>query len=358
MSSLTFPRDDGFYKELKSRVELELQNVATRDDVRMYAKTAVILAWFWTSYALLTFVASSVWVAVPLALSAGFALSCIGFSVMHDANHGAYSKYPAINRLFGLTLDMLGASSYVWHWKHNILHHTYPNITGVDDDLDVMPFARLAPGQPRRYMHRWQHWYLWFLYGMLAPKWHFIDDYKSVIRGRIADREFPRPTGWRLLELVVGKALFLTWAFVIPMQLHRWWVVLCFYLVVSLASGIIMAVTFQLAHCVGEARFFEPTGEMSNAWAVHQVETTVDGRLRAPQLGPELVPRRAQLPDRAPPLSQDLSRALRADCSRRRESRRGVRRALRGARQPRRSDRVALALAAEHGAAGRLSPFM
>jgi linoleoyl-CoA desaturase len=278
-TKLKFPPDEGFHRELKRRVDSELESlgVTGQDSPRMYLKTVVLLSWLWGTYALLVFGATEVWQGLLLSASLALAVSGIGFSVMHDANHGAYSKHAWVNRVLGCTLDMLGGSSYVWQWKHNVFHHTYPNVAGADDDLDVMPFARLAPEQPRRFLHRWQHFYLWPLYGMLAPKWHFVDDYKSVARGRISSHRFPRPTGWRLVEVIAGKLVFYSWALVVPMFFHRWWVVLAFYFFASVISGVVMAVVFQLAHCVEEAAFpATKHGELSAAWAVHQVETSVD----------------------------------------------------------------------------------
>jgi linoleoyl-CoA desaturase len=55
--------------------------------------------------------------------------------------------------------------------------------------------------------------------------------------------------------------------------------VLLFYLIVTGVLGVIMSVVFQLAHCVEEADFPLPdaeTNRMGSAWAIHQVETTVD----------------------------------------------------------------------------------
>jgi linoleoyl-CoA desaturase len=44
-------------------------------------------------------------------------------------------------------------------------------------------------------------------------------------------------------------------------------------------AGVVVSVVFQLAHCVEEAEFplpREDSGLVENAWAIHQVETTVD----------------------------------------------------------------------------------
>ncbi|HEY7312106.1 MAG TPA: hypothetical protein VH643_22265 [Gemmataceae bacterium] len=73
-----------------------------------------------------------------------------------------------------MTMDLIGGSSYVWHWKHNIFHHTYANITDHDSDIDLGIFGRLSPHQRRYWFHRWQHLYLWPLYGLLTIHWHLV----------------------------------------------------------------------------------------------------------------------------------------------------------------------------------------
>ena len=113
----------------------------------MYLKTAIVLGWFAASYVLLVFMATTWWLAVPLAISLALSMAAIGFNIQHDGSHGAYSKHPWINKLMALTLDMLGGSSFGWACKHNIVHHTYSNITGHDDDIDIGIFGRLSPHQ-------------------------------------------------------------------------------------------------------------------------------------------------------------------------------------------------------------------
>jgi linoleoyl-CoA desaturase len=278
---LTFARDTGFHGEVKRRVHayFERTGLSERDDPRMYLKTAVLLLWFVASYALLVFAATTVWQGALLSFSLGLAMAGIGFSIQHDANHGAYSDHGAVNHLMGLTLDMLGASSYVWRVQHNVAHHTYTNIDGADDDINFLPFARLSPAQPSLRLHHLQQFYLWALYWFLFPKWNFVDDFKNVTKGRLGSHQFSRPRGRHLLELVGGKVLFFSWAFLIPLLFHAWWVVLLFYVTTALVLGTTLAVVFMLAHCVEEADFpaVAPGMErLPRSWAVHQVETTVD----------------------------------------------------------------------------------
>jgi len=270
-----FSADSGFHRELKQRVDdyFTLTRRSQRDVPRMYLKTAIILAWFVASYALLVFAAATWWQGLLLSTSLALAMGGIGFAIQHDANHGAYSARGGINHVLGLALDLLGASSYVWRWKHNVLHHSYTNVSGSDNDIDLRPFGRLVPSHRRRWIHRFQQYYLWALYGFLVPQWQFVEDFKQLAQGRIAGHRFNRPHGWKWLELIGGKLFFIAWAFALPMLYHRFWVVLVLYAVTVFMLGVVLSVVFQLAHCVEGAQF--PLAPQT-AWAEHQVSTTVD----------------------------------------------------------------------------------
>ncbi|HEX7926986.1 MAG TPA: fatty acid desaturase, partial [bacterium] len=191
---LKFAGDSAFHNELKRRVDSYFRNTGKRprDNPAMYIKTAVILGVFAVSYALLAFVIESWWIAVPVAALLGFATAGIGFNIMHDAGHGAYSRFHAINRMLSWTLDLIGGSSYFWRWKHGVYHHTYANITLLDTDVEVAGLGRLTPHQPWHHMHRWQHWYIWPLYGVMAIKWHVYDDFRDLWNGRIGEHAVPR----------------------------------------------------------------------------------------------------------------------------------------------------------------------
>jgi linoleoyl-CoA desaturase len=117
------------------------------------------------------------------------------------------------------------------------------------------------------------------LYGFLPIKWHFYDDFRALVTGRIGAHRLARPKGWDLVTFAGGKVVFFALALGIPLLLHPVWVVLLSYVAATLVEGVALSVVFQLAHCVEEAGFplpREDTGRMEAAWAVHQVETTVD----------------------------------------------------------------------------------
>jgi linoleoyl-CoA desaturase len=278
--TVKFNSADAFIRELRRRVDDYFKQTGQnpRDCPRMYFKTATILAGFVATYILLVFVVSSWWLVIPLAILLGLGMAAIGFNIQHDAGHRAYSDKQWVNKLMAMSLDLIGGSSYLWDWKHNSIHHTYPNITGHDDDIDVGILGRLSPHQKWYWFHRLQGIYLWPLYGFLAIKWHFFDDYYTVARGKIGQHRVKRPRGWDLVVFVGGKLTFISWAFIIPMLFHPFWSVVATYMLAAFTSGVVLSVVFQLAHCVEEASFPMPdeNGRMSSDWAIHQVQTTVD----------------------------------------------------------------------------------
>ena len=245
----------------------------------MYVKTAILLGGFTVVYTLLVFVDQTWWQGLLLAVLLGLSAAGIGFNIQHDGGHQAYSDHPWVNKLMAMTLELIGGSSHLWRWKHVVLHHTYVNITGHDTDIDLGLLARLTPHQRRLPYHRWQHLYLWPLYGLLAIKWQLLDDFRKLISGRISNQPVPGPKGRELVIFIAGKATFFTMAFGIPLLFHSIGVVLLYYGVAGLVAGMALSVVFQVAHCVEEAAFplpREDTGRVEHAWATHQAETTVD----------------------------------------------------------------------------------
>jgi linoleoyl-CoA desaturase len=248
-----------------------------RDQPAMYLKTAILFTWLAGAYVGLVFFAHSFFSAFPLAIALGLAMAGIGFNVQHDGGHGAYSNRRAVNRLMAFSIDLLGGSSYFWSYKHNIAHHTFPNVTGADDDLEVGTLARLTPHRRWYPLHRLQHLYMWILYACLVIRWQLIDDFHSLIDPGIGQTHVPRPRGWDLARFWLGKATFLTLAFVVPMTVCPIGAVIAFYVITQLTVGLVLATTFQLAHCVQEATFpVEVEGRIEREWAAHQLDTTVD----------------------------------------------------------------------------------
>ncbi|MHC4959445.1 MAG: fatty acid desaturase family protein [Planctomycetota bacterium] len=274
-----YPASNEFLNYVRARVDryFRMTGRSPYAPFSMYLKTGIVLLSMIGFYVGLVFFASTWWVGVLLAIGLGLAIAAVGFNVQHDGGHKAYSRSPAVNRFMAGWLDLMGASSVVWARKHNTLHHTYTNLHGHDDDIDLGIFARVAPEQKRYFFHRAQHIYLWFLYTLITAKWQVWDDFRDVIRGRIGEHKLQRPKGWDLVQFIGGKVVFFTPALVLPMMVHSVWSVLLFYAIANLTAGLTISVVFQLAHVVETTEFPEPKdGMIETPWAIHQLHTTAD----------------------------------------------------------------------------------
>jgi linoleoyl-CoA desaturase len=275
--TITFPRNTEFRSELNKRVEsyFKTNELSRRDDPSMYWKSAIMLGWIVVSYLLLVLWASGPVSGWLLSISMSLSMAGVAFCIQHDGGHRGYSNRKWVNRSAAFALDVLGGSSYIWHFKHNVRHHCYTNIVGADSDIDVGGLCRYAPQQRRFWAHRFQHFYMWFFYGLIAIKWHWWQDFYSLACGNIDGQPFPRPKGWALFKLISGKLVFAFLALAIPLYFHPVWVVGLVYAIVAIQLGITLTVVFVLAHCVAEANFSAADANHSE-WTVHQIETTVD----------------------------------------------------------------------------------
>lgn len=270
-----------FQTEVKRRVEgyFSENKISSAGNRKLYVKTFIILSYFTAVYVALVFYTWPVAVSLLLCLALGVGVAAIGFNIMHDGAHGSFSESRSVNDLAANTLDMLGASSYMWKTKHNVVHHTYTNINGFDDDLNVRPLLRLAPEQKHLSIHRYQHIYGIPLYGLLHIIWIVYKDFLKYYSGKIGNTPVRK---MNLKEEIVfwgSKVSFLFFFVFVPVYMKGIWAYLIGFTVFSLSTGMLISVVFQLAHVVGEVEFLLPDkdlNKMENEWAIHQVISTAN----------------------------------------------------------------------------------
>lgn len=281
MKKISFPARANFYKTLKKRVEqyfIERQLLKS-GNWRMFLKTSIILVWLVVSYLLLVFFSTSLIMAVisAFAVAQGFVLT--GFNIMHDANHGSYSKSKKINGIMGLTLDLIGGSRMLWRQKHNILHHTYTNIEELDDDIHSNGLLRLSPRQEWRPWHRFQKFYAFPVYSLLTLSWVTFSDFNKFFSGRIGEYQLRKPSTLETILFFLTKFFYFGYMLVLPLFFHPLLHVLIAFICIHLVLGFTLSIVFQLAHTVEGNTFPKPnetTGNIENEWAIHQVETTAN----------------------------------------------------------------------------------
>ncbi len=279
-------RGESFYDEVKIRIEEYFQTTKlnTHGNSAMRWKTAAMVAMYIVPFlVMLTGVGHfSVLLYLGLWLAMGIGMVGIGTSVMHDGNHGSYSENKTVNKWLGRIIFLVGGYHVTWRIQHNILHHTYTNIEGLDGDIDAGVLLRFSPHSRHYKMHKFQHLYAWFLYGLLTLQWATIKDFRSVIEyDKLGLLRKERRTLRRALwEVGWTKVVYYTIFVGLPLYFSHvgWgWTVLGF-VIMQFVAGLALSCIFQLAHVMEGAEFPAPNDDkkMENNWAVHQILNTIN----------------------------------------------------------------------------------
>jgi linoleoyl-CoA desaturase len=272
---------DSLHAELKRKVQeyFDENKMAPTGNLNLYTKAILMVSLFIIVYMHLLLFTPAWYFAVVECVVLGCLIAGIGFNVMHDGSHGSFSKYKFANKLAAYSANIVGANHFMWNIKHNMLHHSFTNVDGVDDDIEIGFLMRMAPSQKHYKLHRFQHLYFWVLYMMLYVFWILFSDYQKYFAQRIG--EIP-------LKKMAFKDHFTFWAIkvyhgfvfiVLPIILVGWLYWLIGFLIFSLVAGFILSIVFQLAHTVEGTAFpmkDEHNQKLPDEFAAHQIKTTAN----------------------------------------------------------------------------------
>lgn len=171
----------------------------------------------------------------------------------------------------------------MWRQQHVVGHHVYTNVEGRDPDIRVSEkdVRRVTPRQPRHPWHAAQHLYLGLLYGLLAIKSIYVDDFAALATGSIGPQPLARMTRPEAATFAAGKAFYAAYMLVAPaVWSHRSWGSLAaLWLLCDAVTGWLLAFMFQVAHVVDGVDFPQAdagTGRLPRGWAASQLATTAD----------------------------------------------------------------------------------
>lgn len=273
-----------FFRELKKRVNNHFKdnNISRYGNLNMVIKTIFMLSLYIVPFVLmLTGVVSSFTMVLLMWGLMGLGMTGIGFSIMHDANHGSYSKNKKVNQAFGFLINLIGGYDKNWKIQHNVLHHSFTNVEGYDEDIDLS-IIRLSPNQKRKKFHYLQMFYAPIIYSFMMLNWTTVKDFVQLVnynrKNLLKGQGLTFKKG--LIHVILIKFGYYAITLVLPLLLVdlHWWQILLGYITMHLICGIIIALVFQVAHVVKETEFFEvdETGSIVNNWAIHQMKTTAN----------------------------------------------------------------------------------
>ena len=274
-----------FSKTLKERVDAYFKEngLSRQGDWRMYAKTVLMLGLFFTPWAFIAFGGTGggwqFWVAE---IVMGFGLAGIGLNVMHDANHGSFSKHKWVNQTVSYVLDLVGGSSALWRIQHNVLHHSFTNIEGLDEDIDTPGILRFTPNRPLKKIHKLQFIYAWGFYSIMTLFWMTAKDWLALARYRKKGlvKSSGNSVGQLTRDLIISKLLYFGYIMVLPALFSGlpFWKIIVGWMVMHAVTGLILASIFQPAHVLEDLQFAqgEKGASMEDDNLSHQLKSTAN----------------------------------------------------------------------------------
>lgn len=269
-----------FYNDLKARVKeyFVQHDMSEKGDWRLYLKTSVLL-WLWVAVFLTIVLVARSWLAiVPLYVARGLLGALIGFNIMHDGSHGGYSDKKRVNTLMGHAMNLLGSDVSLWKVQHNVLHHTYTNIDGYDNDINAIPVFRFHPDQPLKRYHRYQHVYAIPAYGVGTLIWIFLSDFQRYFTRKIGAFSFKPFTLSQHTVFWITKCAMVSMYIVLPIVVLGWVKALIWLLIMFFCMSVFLDIVFQMAHVMEETTMVSPdeNHRVDQHRIVHELDTTAN----------------------------------------------------------------------------------
>lgn len=270
-----------FYKTLNQRVNqyFSEKGISKFGNVQMVIKSIFMFALYFTPFILmLTGTVSGTWGILAMWFLMGIGVAGIGLSVMHDANHGTYSQNTTLNKFMSISLVYLGGYHMNWRIQHNVLHHTFTNIDGLDEDIEKKGIIRFSPNQENRKIFKFQVLYAPILYSILTLYWVTVKDFDQLASYHKRDllKTQKLTFGKALFRIILIKVLYYAIIMALPIMLGvPWWLVVAGFFIMHAVGGLILALVFQSAHVLDTTEFAVPeNSSVENSWAIHQMKTT------------------------------------------------------------------------------------
>lgn len=275
-----------FYATLQKKVRAYFSeiNAKPRANAKFWRKALFMTGLYWIPLLFILFMPMPTWAFFICWILMGMGMAGIGMNVMHDANHGSVSDKGWINKTLGASIYLLSGNVFTWKTQHNVLHHSYTNIYGADEDLDARGLLRLHPEEAHKPMHKYQHIYASFLYGLLTINWLVTKDFTQLYRYHKLGVAGNNKKTKELLNIIFWKIMYFGIFLFLPVFVggYSFVMVLAGIFLAHFLAGFLLSVIFQLAHVMPDVSHPVSDGERTeHSWAVLQLRTTANFSTRS-----------------------------------------------------------------------------
>ncbi|WDF53743.1 fatty acid desaturase family protein [Mucilaginibacter sp. KACC 22063] len=271
---------DDFYKELHREVQLRvLGNKKVQNQIVF--KSIFFMALYFVFYSCILMFGNQTPLLFVYYTLTGITMILVFLNAFHDAAHGAIFKKRSHNELLTNVLELFGSNSYIWKKRHIVLHHPYPNMQHWDIDVKQSDIVRIFPESKWYNFHRYQHYYMWFLYFFYTLNWLLVRDFKDFFG--VKDNYLKRVVNIPKIEYVklfAAKIFNLFFMIGIPMMVldQPWYKVLAAFLVMHFLASAFGVTALLSTHADEDAVFPKPPedGQIDMTWAMYQIRETKD----------------------------------------------------------------------------------
>ena len=221
-----------FFRTLNKRVNYYFKESKIRKtgNWKLYLKAGIIFSMFIVPYFVIMIFDPNQWISLMFIILSSIGMAGVGMNVMHDGNHGSFSNKKWVNKLMGSSIYILAGNAYNWQIQHNVLHHTFTNIHGHDEDLAAGRILRFSKHSKWFPHHKYQQFYSFLLYGLMTINWAITGDFVQTIRflkRKLSFKKLISPKK-QWINLIFTKIIYFTIWIVLPMVLLNlvWWKIL------------------------------------------------------------------------------------------------------------------------------------
>lgn len=274
--------DSDFFSELIKKVDdyMETKGGNRFADNSIYIKGSFLIVLYVSSYILLLSGSLNTISSILFVMIMGLSGVMIVFNIVHDASHNVLFKNKSLNRAFAYFGDLMGMNSYIWNIRHNIQHHTFTNVAGGDVLLDSIPFIRVSPQQKKFPIHKFQAWYVPFLYMLYSIFWVFFIDFNMFKQKQMGNYKNIHHAWQEWTKLILFKSFYLFYMIIFPAWIIHipFSTVLIGFLIYHIVAGILLSTVVVLGHCVEGAEYTAPdeNGIIQNSFMQHEWNATYD----------------------------------------------------------------------------------